>query len=124
MRKLSQLAKKIPSPNIYGQKNSKLTLVGWGSTKGPVLEAQKILLKSGIKTNFLHLNYLNPFPSDFVFKFLKSSRNILMVEQNMSALGAGLILERTGINIKNHFLEYDGRPLPPEEIAKRAEKLI
>lgn len=124
MRKLAGLAKEIPDPKIYGNKQAKLTLVGWGSSKGPILEARKILEKEGIETNFLHLNYLNPFPDDFVLNFLKSAERTLIVEQNATAQCADLIRAKTGVEIKDRFLKYDGRPLFPEEIAQYVKEII
>ncbi|MBI2624847.1 MAG: 2-oxoacid:acceptor oxidoreductase subunit alpha [Candidatus Nealsonbacteria bacterium] len=123
MRKMETLAKKIPNPNIYGPDKAEFTLIGWGSAKGPILEAQKALETENVKTNFLHLTYMNPFPSQFVADFLKGKKNVLMVEQNSTAQCAGLIRERTGITIKNHLLKYDGRPFFPEEIAEKVKEL-
>jgi len=122
MRKFKDLEKKIPNPKIYGDKNAKITLVGWGSTKGVILETQKLLKEKGVKTSFLHLNYINPFPSQFVLNFLKAKKNVYMIEQNSTGQGAGLIREKTGIEIKNKILKYDGRPFFPEEIAAKIKK--
>lgn len=124
MKKLATLEKKLPNPKVYGQAKAKITLIGWGSTKGPVLEAQKILEKERIKTNFLHLNYLNPFPANFVLKFLRSAKKTLLIEQNPTAQAGGLIREKTGIEIKNQFLKYDGRPYFPEEIVKKVKEIV
>ena len=124
MRKLETLKKKIPNPKIYGKKDAKITLIGWGSSKGPILEAQKILEKEGIDANFLHLNYLNPFPSDFVSKFLNKTKKTLMIEQNITGQCSGLIREKTGMEIKDQLLKYDGRPFFPEEIIKKVKEII
>lgn len=123
-RKLQTLVKKMPQPKVYGDQQASITLVSWGSSKGAILEAQKILKQNKIKTNFLHLNYLNPFPIKFVSKFLQSAKNILMVEQNISAQGTGLIREKTGINITNRLLKYDGRELFPEDIIKKVKEMV
>ncbi|MBL7054080.1 2-oxoacid:acceptor oxidoreductase subunit alpha [Patescibacteria group bacterium] len=124
MKKMESFYKKMPNPNIYGSKQATITLVGWGSTKGPILEAQALLKKIGIKSNFLHLNYLSPFPAKFVVKFLKSSKNILMIEQNASAQCAGLIREKTGIRIEHKLLKYDGRQLFIEDIVDKVNKIL
>ncbi len=125
MRKLTACQREIPNPNVYGQ-GSQITLVGWGSSKGPILEAQKILLKEKIKTQFLHLNYLNPLPEKFLTKFFSKVKeeNALMIEQNSTAQCSGLIREKIGFNIKHHFLKYDGRPFFPEEIAEKVKQIL
>ena len=124
MRKLKTLEKELPSPQLFGKKQAEITLIGWGSSKGPILEAQKILRKEGIETNFLHFNFLNPFPSKFVERYLKASKKTLLIEQNYSGQVQGLIREKTGLEIKNCFFKYDGRPYFPEEIVEKVKKII
>lgn len=126
MRKLKTCQKEIPNPTVYGDKKAKVALVGWGSSKGPILEAQKILSKKKIKTQFLHLNFLNPLPENFLTKFFTGLREekTLMIEQNPTAQCAGLIREKIGFKIKNHFLKYDGRQFFPEEIEKKVRQII
>lgn len=125
MRKLKTCQKEIPNPKIYGEKGAKITLVGWGSSKGFILEAQKILDKEKIQTQFLHLNFLNPLPEKFLERFFDKTKEdkTLMVEQNYAAQCSGLIREKIGFKIKNHLLKYDGRPFLPEEIAERVKKI-
>jgi 2-oxoglutarate ferredoxin oxidoreductase subunit alpha len=123
MRKLETLKKEMPEPLIYGSKKAKLGLISWGSNKGAILEAQKILKSQGIKTKFLHLNFLNPFPINSVSRFCENSQ-ALLIEQNISAQLGGLIREKTGIKIENLLLKYDGRPVCPEEIAERVKKIV
>ncbi|MDP2926722.1 MAG: 2-oxoacid:acceptor oxidoreductase subunit alpha [bacterium] len=134
MRKLETCAREIPAPRIYSEKKAEgpehsvrgieISLVGWGSTKGVILEAQKTLADQGIETRFLHLNYLNPFPAEAVGSFLQNSKQILMIEQNITGQAAGLIREKTGIKIENLLLSYDGRPIYPEEIVQKVKEII
>jgi 2-oxoglutarate ferredoxin oxidoreductase subunit alpha len=67
-RKSAILTQKVPLPNLYGSKEADLTLIGWGSTKGPILEALSTInyQQSATKINFLHLNWLSPFPAEAV----------------------------------------------------------
>lgn len=126
MRKLKTCQKEIPNPSVYGDKKAKITLIGWGSSKGPILEAQKILSKEKIKTQFLHLNFLNPLPENFLTKFFVKIKGekTLMIEQNYTAQCAGLIREKTGFHIQDSLLKYDGRPFFPEEIVKKVRQII
>lgn len=121
MTKLVTCAKKeIAGPTLYGPKNAELTIVGWGSTKGAVLEA----LKQLPKVNFLHLNWINPFPAELVSVYLKKSKKILNVELNYSGQLAGLIREKTGIKIEDNYLKFDGRPFFPEELISEFKKRL
>ncbi|MBU1110270.1 2-oxoacid:acceptor oxidoreductase subunit alpha [Patescibacteria group bacterium] len=122
--KLKHLDKELPQPRLYGPPQAPLTVVGWGTTKGPILEAQKMLTAAGIPTNFLHFVYLTPFPLETVTKVLNQSKKILDVEGNFDAALAGLIREKTGIEIKEKLLKYDGRPFYPSEIVNRVKSLV
>lgn len=126
MRKLETCKKEIPNPKVYGDKKAKIVLVGWGSSKGPILEAQKILEKEKIKTQFLHLTFINPLPERFLDKFFSNLKKekVLMIEQNYTAQCAGIIKEKIGFDIKNKFLKYDGRQFFPEEIVRQVKKII
>jgi len=57
MRKLSSIEKELKPPKLYGPQDADITLVSWGSTKGPIFEAMKLLGKDGIKANFLQILY-------------------------------------------------------------------
>jgi 2-oxoglutarate ferredoxin oxidoreductase subunit alpha len=123
MRKLSFIEKELPPPRLYGPEEADITLVSWGSTKGPIFEAMKLLEKDGIKVNFLQILYLSPFPTEEVKKVLSQAKIIVDVENNRTAQLVGLIREKTGIEIKYKILKYDGRPFYPNFIYKRLYEL-
>ncbi len=102
-------------PKLYGPENADITVVSWGSNKGSILEAMKQLPN----VNYLHISWLNPFPDEAVKQVLSKARHIVNVECNYSAALAGLIREKTGIEIADHLLKYDGRPIFPEEIVEK-----
>src|SRR3989344_7550077 len=123
MRKLEYAKKLIGTKgvNFYGPEAADLTLVGWGSTKGRILEAVKQLNNKGIKTNFLQIVYMSPFPARQVTKVLEKSKKILLFEENYSGQLGGLIAEHTGVKIKNLYTKYSGVPFSPTEIYEKAK---
>lgn len=121
-QKMKILQKETPSPQIFGSVRAKLGLVAWGSTKGQVLEAQKILKTKNIETKFLHVNFLQPFPTEQVKEFCQSCQKVVFVEQNSTGQLADLVQEKAGFEIKNRLLKFDGRPFFPEEIAEEVKK--
>ncbi|MDD5431218.1 MAG: 2-oxoacid:acceptor oxidoreductase subunit alpha [Candidatus Pacebacteria bacterium] len=124
-RKLITAAKELNGANLYGPEKAKITLVGWGSIKRPILDAMELLpeeIKSQI--NFLHLNIIWPFPAKQTSAILGNSKNILLIENNSQAQLGQLIRQETGIDIKEKFLKYDGRPFFPEEIAEKIKSFI
>ncbi len=121
MQKLQTCAKEdMSAPRIIGPKNADLTIVSWGSNKGAILEA----MKNFSNVNFLHLTWISPFPAKEVKNILARARRVLNIECNYSAQMSGLIKERTGIEIKNNLLKYNGRPFYPEEIVVQIKKVL
>ena len=123
MRKLSFIEKEIKPPKLYGPQDANITLVSWGSTKGPIFEAMKLLQKDGIKANFLQILYLSPFQSEEVKRVLSSAKTIIDVENNYTAQLSSLIREKTGIEIQHKILKYDGRPFYPNFIYKKLKDI-
>lgn len=123
-QKLKTALVDMPRPVLFGSEEAELTLVGWGSTKGPIREAIKQLANQGVKVNHLHLNWISPFPTEAVTQILEKSEKTLIIENNHDAQAAGWIRQQTGIEIKNKFLKYDGRPFYPEEIVKKVKEII
>lgn len=121
-RKLELLAEELPQPEIVGDENADYTIVSWGSTKYPILQAIDYLKEDGIKVNFLQIHYISPFPSKTIEKLLKNKK-VIVVENNQSGQIAGIIREETGILIENKILKYDGRPFFPSEIVKGVKNI-
>ncbi|MFH0889895.1 MAG: 2-oxoacid:acceptor oxidoreductase subunit alpha [Candidatus Aenigmatarchaeota archaeon] len=124
MKKLELILKEIPEPVLHGEKNSDITLIAWGSTKLPALQAIKILNEQKISANVLQIVYMEPFKSEAVAKILNNAKKLLIVENNQTAQLAGLIREKTGIEIKEKLLKYNGRQFFAEEIADKAKEML
>lgn len=122
-RKLSTLRKEYLSDidmfEVHGNAEAELTLIGWGSTKGPILEAINVANANGLNVNFLQIKMALPFPSEGVLKVLGSAKKMLLVENNSDAQMGGVIRQYTGIDIPEKLLRYDGRPFHPAEILAR-----
>lgn len=125
MRKLDEAAKYLTGKQVktHGPKDSDKTIVAWGSTKGPILEAMKLLERDGIRARFLQVVSMGPFPSGEVAETIKNSKSVIVVEQNKTGQLASLIREHTGILLDNRILKYSGRPFCPEEIYREALKI-
>jgi 2-oxoglutarate ferredoxin oxidoreductase subunit alpha len=102
----------MPAPEVYGPSDAKLSVISWGSNKGSINQA----IKSFDEVNYLHLTWLNPFPTEFVKDFLNKASNVVLMECNYTAQLGQLINEKTGIDIKDKVLKYDGRPFFVEEV--------
>ena len=120
MRKLDLASHEIPVDwqyELIGEPNADITIVGWGSTRGPIIDALYALETDHETTaNFLQIKMLRPFPTDAVQNILSRSDRVVLLEDNyMGQLGM-LIAEQTGIQIKRTALKYDGRPFSQDEV--------
>jgi len=106
---------------VYGDERPWVTLLGWGSTKGPALEALKLLKAESIKARFVQVVFMEPFPGDLE-RYLKGT--CVLIEGNRSAQLGTLIRLNTGYSFKHVGLRYDGRPLDPGEIVDRVMEAI
>jgi 2-oxoglutarate ferredoxin oxidoreductase subunit alpha len=124
LRKYAQLITDLRSREtvkIYGEKDADNLVVSWGSAKGAVLEAMKLLKR---KFKFLHVIYLKPFPIWEVEKHLGKAKNVISVECNSNGQFASLLREETGFLVNKKILKYDSRPFDPEDLANRIEEVL
>src|SRR5260370_7299659 len=109
MRKVELAGQVIPDSKkatLHGPKTAPITLVGWGSSKGAILDGMEDLKSDGIETNFLQERYVNPFPTDFVQQVLGSARRKIAIENNYSSQIAGFILAKTALALHNTLLQF------------------
>ncbi|MFA6080841.1 MAG: 2-oxoacid:acceptor oxidoreductase subunit alpha [Patescibacteria group bacterium] len=107
------------TPKIYGDpEKSEIIFVSWGSTKGIVLQAQKLLKAKGTNSAFIHFNHIYPLDREKILSLFKQNKKYVLVENNSWGQFGKLLTMETGIEIKDKILRYDGRPITPEEIIK------
>jgi len=127
MRKIELASQVIPDSKkatLHGPGSAPITLVGWGSTKGAILDGMEELKANGIEANFLQIRYVNPFPTELVQRTLSDSIRKIAVENNYSAQMAGLIRETTGIAVDNKVVKFDGRPFSQNEIYEGVRDIV
>ncbi|PIR43441.1 hypothetical protein COV24_02780 [candidate division WWE3 bacterium CG10_big_fil_rev_8_21_14_0_10_32_10] len=120
MKKLQSAEKDMPFYSFYGPENAEITIVSWGSNKGSILQA----LKEFDNVNYLHITGMNPFPTDQIVNVLGKSKYTLLMECNYTSQLGGLIREKTGIDILDKYLKYDGRPIFVEEIVNKINEIF
>jgi len=124
MRKMENLAKEIPAPQLEGPADADVTLVCWGSTYGVVKEAAELLTAAGTKTNFLNIKWIVPFHADAVTQLLGKAKKKLSVEVNFTSMMARFIRGETGIAMDGHITKYDGEPFEPLHIVAAVKDAI
>src|SRR5580704_6545491 len=79
-RKMEALVSQIAPPKLVGPESAAVTLVGWGSTEGVILEAiEKLAAEEGIVANQLAIKWLVPFHTAEVTRLLSRSKNIIII---------------------------------------------
>lgn len=123
MGKLALITQELQEPELLGDQNPEVLLLGWGSMYGPLAEAVDLLnLKSKERFGALVFGDVWPLPQKLLKEKATSARVVINVEQNYSGQLASLIREVTGIQTDWSILKYDGRQLCGEEIAARISK--
>lgn len=112
----------VPAPTVYGPKDPDVTLIGWGSIKGPVLEALRVLEAQGKKVNFLHYVYVWPFPVAHTKALLKNAKKIVNIENNYSGQFGSVFKQEMLRDFDHSLLKYNGQQFFPEEIVERVLK--
>jgi 2-oxoglutarate ferredoxin oxidoreductase subunit alpha len=124
MRKMENLLKEIPAPEVGGAKDADVTLVCWGSTYGVVREAAELLTAQGTKTNYLCVKYIVPFHTKEVTEILSKAKKKVSVEVNFTSMMAKYIKGETGISMDHHVNKYDGEPFEPQMIVDAVKDLL
>ncbi len=128
-RKLAVLQQALKPPEIHGDADGDLLVVGWGSTLGAIEEAVDRVRRDGGKVSSLHLRFLSPLEPGLKRIFGRFKR-VITVEINYSdpvdapfvtedsrryAQLAQILRARTLVDIES-FSRVPGSPLPPAVI--------
>lgn len=129
MTKLETAAREIPGEqkvNFFQSKRKQadITLVSWGSTKGPILDAMKLLDRDGIGVEFLQIRLASPFPTQTVREKLSGAKLLVDIEQNYSGQMAAVIAENTMIEVKNKIVKFNGRPMSQDEVYQSVKQVL
>jgi 2-oxoglutarate ferredoxin oxidoreductase subunit alpha len=83
--KIKQLAASLPTPEVYGDTEGDVLIIGWCSPYGQIREAVRHLRKEGYKAGQLQIRHLNPLPPGLEKIFAKY-RHIVVAEINDEGL--------------------------------------
>ena len=79
--KVALVADELPTPEVMGEKDADVLVIGWGGTRGHLQTAVSELQEEGKSISLLHFNYLNPMPHG-VEELLKGHKKIVVCELN------------------------------------------
>lgn len=122
-KKLDSISKDILMPKFYGPKDAKLTLIGWGSTKGAILDAIEKLNSDGFNVNYLHFVFLNPLPEELK-DLLNGLNDTMIIEGNYTGQLKSILRERFLFDVEKTYFKYDGRPFFYEDIVDKVREVL
>ena len=125
MKKLKGAEKEGIPPRLWGQREAKIGIIGFGSTLGSIVEAMKALHKKGIQSKFLQMRTLWPFPSREVSRFLAGCQKAFVVENNFTGQLSRLLRSQIepGPKIRS-ILKFSSQAFKSQEIVKEIEKAL
>ena len=115
-RKFQNVSKDVDPPQLEGEPDADVTLIGWGSTYGVIKEAVEQLKEKGITANQLAVKWLLPLNGDAIREILTGCRHTIIVENNYSGQFARYLRSESGYAADGHIRKYDGEPFMPHHI--------
>ncbi len=121
-KKFELLKKELPGPSVIGDiKGADIIFVTWGSNKGILEDAKRILEEEGKTVQIIHFSYIWPLKTETLVRLKGKEDKVYIVEQNYTGQFANLIRKETGIDFKNRILRYDSKPFYIEDILDRVK---
>ena len=124
MSKLDLILKQVPKDEqIVSYGIHDYTIISWGSTKGPILDALEMLKKEGIDIGFIQIKLIHPFPTEHVKSLLENVKTIIDIEANHSGQLGKIFKQNVTREIDYFILKYSGRGMTSTEIFDSLKKI-
>ena len=119
-QKVQKVQKELSDIVITGPKNGDILIIGWGSTNGPISEAQNTLSKSGMKIAHIQLSCLWPL-AESLKNIVTQYNHIVIVEMNDGQL-FNLLRVEIAPNAKS-ITQVSGKPFRVVDLIKKFKTL-
>lgn len=111
------------APQVFGKPAGKPVLVGWGSSRPVLLEAQQQLRRRGQDVAVVHFTHLWPFHTEAAKPILERASTVIAVEQNFTGQLADVIQAYCLVPVRR-ILKYNGLPLYPVDIVDGVQAVL
>jgi 2-oxoglutarate ferredoxin oxidoreductase subunit alpha len=115
-RKFENVVDAVAPPELEGEADADVTLIGWGSTYAAITDALPLLAERGIKVNYLPVRWIVPLHSEAIAAVFAKAKKTIIVENNQSGQFARYLRSETGLSADGHIRKYDGEPFVPHHI--------
>ena len=125
MSRLDLILKQIPKDEqVVSHGIHDYTIISWGSTKGPILDALEMLKKEGIDIGFVQIKLLHPFPAENVKSLLENTKTIIDIEANHSGQLGKIFKQNVLREIDYFVLKYTGRAMTSTEVYDSLKRIV
>ena len=129
--KIAALQKTLMPPEVFGDADGDLLVVGWGSSKGAIEEAVELLRGEGKKVSSIHLRFLQPMQPG-IKEIMQRFKQVMTIETNWSDDPEDEIIDESNrrysslaILLRSRYLvdidcwsEVKGQPIKPSTICR------
>ena len=120
--KVALVADELPTPEVMGEKDADVLVIGWGGTRGHLQTAVAELQEEGKSISLLHFNYLNPMPHG-VEELLKGHKKIVVCELNEGQF-ASYLRQMFQNYIFEQYNKTEGQPFTIVELKDKFNSLL
>ena len=115
-------------PELIGDEEGDVLVIGWGSSRGVIEEAIAVTEAQGLKASGLHLKIVYPLPLGLKAVFAKFKKVVTVEmaygdEYKLTPL-ATLLRSETLVDVKNAISQATGRPLKPRDVVTKIKALV
>lgn len=121
LKKIKAIAEESIPPELFGNNDYTILVIGWGSTYYGIKEALEEMKNN--KVSFLHFKQIYPL-HPYTKGYLEKAKQIIIIENNATGQFGKLIKLETGVDIENKILKYNGLPFSVEELVSKLKDLI
>ena len=129
--KLAALQKTLRAPEVFGDPEGDLLIIGWGSTKGAIEEAVDTMRAEGARVSSMHLRFLQPLPPG-IKAAMQGFKQVMTIENNWSDRPEDEIIDEDNrrysalaLLLRSRYLvdvdcwsEARGQPIKPSSICR------
>lgn len=124
LRKMETFLKEdAKPPHVFGSTDARPVVVGWGSSRPVLLEAQRRLRERGIEVTVVHFAYLWPFNTAAAKPLLDNAAVVIAAEQNFTGQFADVIQAHC-LRPVNRILKYNGLPFSAQDIVGGVDQVL
>ena len=121
-KKVELVANRYKIPEVEGDENADLLVIGWGGTYGHLHTAVTQLQGEGKSVSFVHFNHIYPLPNG-VKDLFKGFKKHLVCELNMGQFADYLTIKVPGFTYKK-YNKVQGLPFTIDELKKEFNKIL